>query len=303
MGYKFSFRPHSQRFTHPVITNHGVWEIRDCIIVHLIDEQGTSGWGEIAPISWFGSETLAAALDFCHQLPTEITEETIFSIPDSLPACQFGFESAREGLGGNPYQCTHLPYSALLPAGAAALNQWQPLWEQGYRTFKWKIGVQAIAQELEIFHHLIHQLPDATQLRLDANGGLSYEDTRLWLERCENCPRNIEFMEQPLGVEEFSQMLALSQSYNVAIALDESVSTLKQLESCHRQGWQGIFVIKPGIIGSPSRLREFCHAYQLDLVFSSVFETSVGRQAALQLAAELSPPHRAVGFGINYFWM
>ncbi|MDF2389082.1 o-succinylbenzoate synthase, partial [Nostoc ellipsosporum NOK] len=84
MTYKFKFRPYSRRFVRSLATSHGIWDTREGIILSLSDETGI-GWGEIAPISWFGSETLEQALDFCHQLPTQITEETIFSIPDDLP--------------------------------------------------------------------------------------------------------------------------------------------------------------------------------------------------------------------------
>jgi O-succinylbenzoate synthase len=96
MTYKFQFRPYWRRFVRSLTTNHGKWDIREGIILRLTDESGKVGWGEIAPISWFGSETLEQALDFCRQLPEEITDEIIFSIPDNLPACQFGFESAQE---------------------------------------------------------------------------------------------------------------------------------------------------------------------------------------------------------------
>ncbi|MEH2422119.1 MAG: o-succinylbenzoate synthase [Nostoc sp.] len=328
MRYQFKFRPYRRKFVRSLTTNHGNWDIREGIILRLTDETLRVGWGEIAPISWFGSETLEQALDFCRQLPAEITDDTIFSIPDELSACQFGFESAWEmGTGGDEENnfitlnsCTDainrvstpnsslLPYSGLLPAGKAALNQWETLWQRGYRTFKWKIGVDAIAHELEIFESLIHTLPASTKLRLDANGGLTYEEASLWLWTCDNLkanpelPLEIEFIEQPLPVEQFQGMLELSLSYETAIALDESVATLGQLAACHQQGWRGIFVIKPGIVGSPSRLRKFCHQHQIDTVFSSVFETVIARQAALQLAAELSRNNRAIGFGIDHFF-
>jgi len=312
-GYRFEFRPYQRRFVRTLTTNHGTWDIREGIILRLTDESGRVGWGEIAPISWFGSETLEQALDFCRQLPREITDGIIFSIPDELPACQFGFESA---CGSEFFSMPNAPcpmphaqsFSALLPAGEAALNQWETLWQQGYHTFKWKIGVYAIADELEIFESLIHTLADFSKLRLDANGGLTYEEANLWLRTCDNFKANaelaveIEFIEQPLPVEQFQQMLELSLSYQTAIALDESVATLKQLAACHQQGWRGIFVIKPGIIGSPSRLRKFCYQHKIDTVFSSVFETAIGRLAALQLAAELSQNNRAVGFGIDHFF-
>jgi o-succinylbenzoate synthase len=334
--YRFEFRPYQRRFVRrhggacrqtSLTTNHGKWDIRKGIILRLIDESGKVGWGEIAPISWFGSETLEQALDFCRQLPEKITDEIIFSIPDELPACQFGFESAYEmvrdainrvsrewesELFSMPNAPCPIPnaqfFSALLPSGEAALNQWETLWEQGYHTFKWKIGVYAIADEREIFESLIHTLPAFTKLRLDANGGLNYEEANLWLRTCDNLKANgelgieIEFIEQPLPVEQFQQMLELSRSYETAIALDESVATLGQLAACYQQGWRGIFVIKPGIVGSPSRLRKFCRQHQIDAVFSSVFETAIARQAALKLTAELSRNNRAIGFGIDHFF-
>ncbi|MBD2209236.1 o-succinylbenzoate synthase [Nostoc linckia FACHB-104] len=322
MTYRFEFRLIARKFLRSLTTSHGNWDIRESIIIRLIDAAGSQGWGEIPPISWFGSETLPQALDFCRQLPEEITEEIIFSIPDTLPACQFGFESAWEGVGAGDwgqgdkgtrgqgdipitnYQLpiTHypLPHSALLPAGEAALNAWQKLWEEGYRTFKWKIAVDAIANELKIFHLLIDSLPASIKLRLDANAGLSYQEAEIWLVNCDKFSEKVEFIEQPLAVAEFEAMLQLSSRYQTAIALDESVATLSQLNAAYQQGWRDIFVIKPAIAGSPSRLRQFCRQHNIDAVFSSVFETAIGRHAALKLAAELSQHNRAVGFGINH---
>jgi O-succinylbenzoate synthase len=202
----------------------------------------------------------------------------------------------------------NLTYSALLPAGKPALQAWQTLWNQGYRTFKWKIGVYPIADELKIFHLLTQALAASAKLRLDANGGLSYDNANLWLYTCDNVRANqalsveIEFIEQPLPVDQFEGMEELSFCYATAIALDESVATVAQIEACYQQGWRGIFVIKPSIAGSPKRLRQFCQANKIDAVFSSVFETAVGRQAALRLAAELSINKRAVGFGVNQWF-
>ncbi|WP_414543988.1 o-succinylbenzoate synthase [Nostoc sp. CCY0012] len=300
MGYLFDFRPYRRQFLQPLATSHGMWHTREGIIIRLSDATGNYSWGEIAPISWFGSETLEQALDFCRQLPREITQEIIFSIPDNLPACQFGFESASSP--PLPTPDSQLPNSGLLPTGEAALHQWERLWQQGYGTFKWKIGVDAIASELAIFDILIHSLPATSKLRLDANGGLSYAEAKQWLGTCDNFHAKIEFMEQPLPVEQLHQMWELSQCFQTAIALDESVATLQNLQDCWQQGWRGIFVIKPGIAGSPSRLRQFCQQHKIDAIFSSVLETAIGRQAALQLAAELSLKNRAVGFGVNHLF-
>ena len=328
--YSFEFRPYRRPFVRTLSTSHGNWDVREGIILRLTNETGRVGWGEIAPISWFGSETLEQALDFCQQLPPEITSTDVFSIPAEVPACQFGFESAwqaltdesnfdsrtppllskrelgeakvRElnfGLITNPK--SKIPYSCLLPTGEAAIQSWQTPWNQGNRTFKWKIGVAPIEEELNLFTQLIQSLPASAQLRLDANGGLTQQEAQQWLKVSDEVG-GVEFLEQPLLPEQFNTMLEMSYQYSTPIALDESVATLNQLEDCYQRGWQGIFVIKVAIAGSPKRLRQLCQEYEMDTVFSSVFETAIARQAALQLAAELSNPKRAVGFGVNHWF-
>jgi O-succinylbenzoate synthase len=331
MLYQFEFRTYQRKFKRPLRTSHGIWDIRSGIILRLVGENNRIGWGEIAPLSWFGSESFEQALDFCHQLPANLSSEMIFAISAQLPACQFGFESALSNDknspppappcqgGENSKNLTHLcqeedkrrsQYSGLLPAGETALQALQVLWLEGYRTFKWKIGVAAIEQELKIFQQLIqvmHNLCDRESafLRLDANGGLSYSQAKTWLEACDKVnatpdfSADIEFLEQPLPVTQFQEMVELNAIYATAIALDESAANLDRIQECYSQGWRGIFVIKPAICGSPSQLRKFCQTHNIDAVFSSVFETQIGRQAALNLARELSLNNRALGFGTD----
>ena len=325
MLYQFEFRPYSRKFSIPLQTSHGIWDVREGIILRLQDEAGNVGWGEIAPINWFGSESFQQALDFCRKLPKKISSEIIFAIPDKLPSCQFGFESAWEITVGewelkieNPgflqedfsySNSQSLTYSGLLPAGKAALKKYLQLLQTGYRTLKWKIGVYSIAEELSILKTLLQELPDGVRVRLDANGGLNYEEAVLWLSSCDRInnqgkfPLKIEFIEQPLALTEFEVMLELSGNYTTPIALDESVATLQQLKACYERGWRKIFVVKPGIIGSRSQLRQFCQQHEVDVVFSSVFETIIGRTAALQIANELSQKKRALGFGVKHYFL
>ncbi|MEW6492382.1 MAG: o-succinylbenzoate synthase [Cyanobacteriota bacterium] len=322
-AYQFDFRPYQRPFQRPLSTHHGTWDVREGIILRLRDETGQVSWGEIAPIPWFGSETLVQALEFCQQLPLNITATQVFSIPDELPACQFGFESAwemRMGTretgenfanpksrallkvgGGLRLSRPKIPYSYLLPTGEAALQSWQTPWQQGSRTFKWKIGVSAIANELKLLNQLIQALPSSAKLRLDANGGLTQQEAHQWLKTADETGM-VEFLEQPLPPEQFDAMLEMSTQYATPLALDESVATINSLEDCYQRGWRGIFVIKAAIAGSPRRLRQFCQQYHIDAVFSSVFETAIARQAVLQLASELSNPNRAVGFGVNHWF-
>ncbi|MEG3919504.1 o-succinylbenzoate synthase [Microcoleus sp. POL10_C6] len=331
MLYQFEFRTYQRKFKRPLQTSHGIWDIRSGIILRLVGENNQIGWGEIAPLSWFGSESFEQALDFCNSLPGNISSEMIFAISAELPACQFGFESALSNEQNSPppappwqggeksenltYLCQEeekrlSQYSGLLPAGETALQALQVLWLEGYRTFKWKIGVAAIEQELKIFQQLIEAMHNLCErekafLRLDANGGLSYSQAKTWLEACDEVKAtpdfsaDIEFLEQPLPVTQFQEMVELNAIYATPIALDESAANLDRIQECYSQGWRGIFVIKPAICGSPSQLRKFCQTHNIDAVFSSVFETEIGRQAALNLATQLSLNKRALGFGTD----
>lgn len=277
---QFEFRPYQRRFRQSLKTHYGEWSVREGILIRFDDR-----FGEITPLEWFGSESMQDAIELCQSAPHDIDLDWIQQIP--FPACQFGFESA---LNSGQFQA--MPQSALMS------EEWRSLWDQGYRTFKLKIAIAPIEIEIATVQALLDQLPENANLRLDANMGLTESETHQWLEFCDQS--RIEFIEQPMRTDQFETMLKLSQMYRTAIALDESVSTLAQLKACYERGWRGIFVIKPAIAGFPSQLRQFCREHQLDTVFSTVFETEIGRRAGLQLAAELS--QRAVGYGTTHWF-
>lgn len=305
MNCKFEFRFYRRLFRQPLRTHHGLWNIREGIIVKLTDLNGRLGWGEIAPLKAFGSESVRQSLRFCRQLPSTISWATINSIPADLSACRFGLESAWEMVSSERPKLvlTKLPdTSQLLPSGIAALKTLQTFQRQTQQTFKWKIGIAPLRQELELFGKLIQALPVGSRLRLDANGGLNWNEACRWLKICDDSDV-VEFFEQPLPPDQFEVMLKLADQYATPIALDESVATLDQLNTCYQNGWRGIFVIKAAIAGSPKRLRDFCHRYQPDVVFSSVFETAIARHfIQTRLIPSLAPSSRAMGFGIEHWF-
>ncbi|MEC4807132.1 MAG: o-succinylbenzoate synthase [Jaaginema sp. PMC 1079.18] len=293
--YKLQFRCYQRSFLKPLTTHHGTWKIREGIIIQLQDQKGRSGWGEIAPIPWFNTETLADAVQLCQQLGTTVRDEDIKQIPNTFPASQFAFATAVTSLAITqpPPQ---LPIAALLPTGSAALAAWSEPWQQGKRTFKWKIAVDSLEREIKLFEQLLAALPPTAKLRLDANGGLTPKTAQTWLN-CLETTKKVEFLEQPLPPAEFETMRQLQAQYTTPLALDESVTTIAQLQDCYHRGWRGIFIVKIAIAGFPQRLRQFCQNHSLNLVFSSVFETEIARNAAFHLAAELASPQYALGFG------
>lgn len=294
----WEWHPYQRPFRQPLQTSHGEWRDRSGILLKFTTETGQVSYGEIAPLPWFGSETWDAACAWCRSLPAQLTEDHIRAIPDHLPACQFGFESAWLGLATSPPAPASV--AALLPTGEAALTAWEPLWQAGYRTFKWKIAVTDIAQELQWLAVLRQALPPTARLRLDANGGLTETEAAQWLAVCDRA--GVEYLEQPLPPAQLEPMMKLQADFATAIALDESVATLADLRDCVERGWTGVVVIKPAIAGFPSVLQQICQQATLDLVFSSVFETAIGRWAGLHLAAVLGNRDRAMGYGTAHWF-
>jgi o-succinylbenzoate synthase len=294
LSYKVQLQPYSIPFRQPLRTAHGTWSLREGAIVTLTPDAGKPLSGEIAPLASFGSETLDRALTWVQSLQGTITHDQIFAIPDHLPCCQFAFETALLPQL-NPTSAERLgrpeSIAALLPAGPSALTHWLSAYQQGHRTFKWKIG--CFPNELELLDSLLAQLPPDTKLRLDANASLTLAQTLTWLDRTDRSPQ-IEYLEQPLA--DLETLLTIAPQFSTPLALDESIASLPQLQDAYHQGWRGIFVIKPAIVGSPKQLIEFCAEYQPDTVFSSVFETSLGRNHGINLAHRCGS-HRPLGYG------
>ncbi|MGB3613545.1 MAG: o-succinylbenzoate synthase [Elainellaceae cyanobacterium] len=301
---RFAYRVYRRPFQRSLQTHHGRWDVREGLLVRLSvgDRQG---YGEIAPLPWFGGETQAQAIGLCRSLPPDLSLAQIHAIPDRYPACQFGLESAWDRLHHPRPDSRPRASAHLLPTGAEALGAWSTPWHQGCRTFKWKIGAAPLAQELDLFEQLLAALPTEATLRLDANGGLTQSDAQIWLDRCDRLgPQTavIDCLEQPLPPEQFPQLLTLQQRYHTAIALDESVATVAQLEHCLQHGWQGVVVIKGAIAGSPSRLRQVCQRYQADVIWSSVFETAVARRYIFSHLIPTVPSSRPLGFGVAHWF-
>ncbi len=293
-NYLFSFGRYQRPFLYPLQTAHGQWSVREGLIIQLIDAAGKNYWGEIAPIPWFGSESLAQAIEFCTSLGDAVCWPVV--VPDQLPATQFAFSSAIP-YGYEPLEpiSADVSWSFLLPAGEKVLEAWQQPWELGYRTFKWKIGVAEIAKELVIFDRLLTALPQGAKLRLDANAGLSYIDACTCLS---SLPTGaIEFLEQP--VASLTEMLRLAERFDTPLAVDELVSNLGRLRHCYEQGWRGIYVIKPCIAGSLAALGDFIQERQLDVVLSSSLESSIGQRAVLRWSEEQEMQGRAAGMATS----
>lgn len=288
MQRRISYRRYRRPFRRSLRTARGEWAIRAGFIVRVETAAGL-GYGEIAPIPEFGTETLSAAGAFLDSLVAEPDLE----VPPELPCCAFGLSAALQAAS---LHSRDYPVAALLPAGQAAVDRLIARRAAGYSSFKWKIAVESWAEERAIFMKLIESLPEGGRLRLDANAGLDLAQLEKWLELlCENSDR-VEYLEQPLRFGDESAMADASRASGIPIALDESLNGPSGAAWFEPGAWHGPLVIKPALMGEVAGLLDRLRPLTKQLVFSSVFETRIGLLNTLHLMDQLPENDRAIGF-------
>lgn len=288
MSRQITVKPYRRHFRQPLRTARGEWALREGFLLRVETDAGV-GYGEVAPIPEFGSETLAAADAFLQRLARDPGLE----VPDELPCCAFALSAALH-VAEHPKQ--DYPVSALLPAGAAAVRIAEEKTETGYRNLKWKIGVEPIAKELVTCRSLLESLPSGVKLRLDANTSLSLDGLERWLGLLADFPATVDYLEQPLPCGEEATMAETMESSGVPIALDESLNGSGGARFLEPGAWAGPLVVKAPLMGDVALLRAKLTPIAGQVVFSSVFETGIGLENALALADALPEMERPVGY-------
>jgi O-succinylbenzoate synthase len=298
--FHFAYRRYRLPFRQPVRTAHGVWTEREGLLLRLENETGAMSYGDVAPIAWFGTETVDEAAEVCRGFGEQVTAAVLTAVPEKFASLRFALSTARSGKGPSELANKNaLPVATLLSAGRTALDQIGSKTEAGFRTFKWKVGVADIAEELPLLDDLIAELPAGAKLRLDANGAWDRRKAERWLERCAERP--VEFVEQPIaadvkGAEDL--LLGLAGDYPTPLALDESVVCGADVVRWLELGWPGVFVLKPSLLGDAAAVVARLEKAKKSVVFSSALETAIGAKAALRLAFAFDGEPRALGFGV-----
>lgn len=291
MKAEISVRAYRRTFRAPLRTAHGEWRLREGFIVRM-ESADAVGYGEIAPIPDFGTETLERAANFLEQW---LADPII--MPSGLPCCTFALTTAMQQLKQPACaEARDYPVAGLLPAGAGALKVAKKKSSAGHSTLKWKIGVRCFEAEKELFEELLAFLPESVSLRLDANGGLSSSELESWLEVLSQSRGRIDYLEQPLPPGDERSMAELAEASGIPIALDESLNMPGRGRWLTPGAWRGPLVIKPLLMGNIAPLLEQLRPLAGQLVFSSVFETGIGLFHALDLADALPEMKYAIGF-------
>jgi O-succinylbenzoate synthase len=304
MRYRFQFRRYRLPFRQVIRTAHGPWGEREGILIRLENEMGRVGFGEAAPIPWFGTESADDDQVGCEALHEWVESQVLDAVPDRLSCLRHAIDIARgeieETSDTLPAQeSVNLGVAALLPSGRAAIPQLSVKADAGFRVFKWKVGIADPDLERGWLDEVCSALPDGAKLRLDANGAWDIKRAARWLELCADRP--VEFVEQPLAPDSKGAqdaLLGLAADFPTPVALDESLVSDGDVDRWVGAGWPGVYVVKPSLLRRPKATLEKLSAAAAAVVFSSALETALGARTALKHAFEWKGERRALGFGV-----
>jgi len=298
MDLCFAYRRYRAPFRAPVRTAGGAWSVREGLYVRVGPGGAAPRYGEASPIPAPGAEAVDEAERFCRGLGGRVDAGVLSRVPAELGALRNALACAM-GEGAEAPAHPSLGVAALLPAGRGGLPEPAARAADGFRAFKWKVGLGRAEDEMAILDDLIGGLPASSSIRLDANGAWDLRTAKRWLSRCAERP--VEFVEQPVapdarGAED--QLRGLAADYPVALALDESIRRDADVERWLDAGWPGYFVVKPALLGDVRGVLGRLAAARARVVFSSSLETGIGARAALRSAFAWPGRLPALGFGV-----
>ncbi|WP_404421700.1 o-succinylbenzoate synthase [Nibricoccus sp. IMCC34717] len=300
MRLRLQHRTYIRPFRAAIRTGHGLWSHREGVLICLENEAGRTGFGEMAPIPGFGNESSVDLVARFGSLGEYATRDALANAFPAGPG-RFAVDAALRQLGALPALTRlhdSLPVAALLPAGRRARSVLGERLEQGFRTFKWKVGVESAADELAMLDELLGDLPTGARLRLDANGSWDRRTAERWLNA--SAERPIDYVEQPAPASDTDLLLGLANDYPTPLALDEAISTETDFEFWLGEGWPGVWVVKPALLGAPADWIANLRARRARVVLSSALEGPIARRAALEFAFADPGTPEPIGFGVGH---
>lgn len=287
--------PYSLPFSEPYVTARGELRERNLILVRIRGE-GLEGLGETAALALRGGiriDTIVAEIkERCWPalLDGGVDPARIWSAiarcrnrgasAQALAAVDIALHDLAGRASGDPVwrllgasEAAPVVCNATLPAAnpAATRAMAQDWWEQGFRTFKLKVGLAGDVTQVATVRGTLG--PDLT-IRVDANGAWGVGEAADRLRAMST--HAIELAEQPVGT--FEQMVELRRQVEVKLAADESLVSqfdarrARELGACQIAA---VKVAKVGGLGAALGIAEVMPSY-----LSSALEGPVGITAA-----------------------
>lgn len=158
------------------------------------------------------------------------------------------------------------------------------LYREGFRTFKIKIGMGR-ESDIELVRAVREAAGKEAQIRADANGAWTLGTAKRQLRKLEQF--DLEYIEQPLPLEDLAGHAALRKLFSIPVALDESAYTLQDVMAIIRADAADLILLDPHEAGgllATKKAAAVAEAAGLPVTLHSGAELGVSTSANLHLA-------------------
>ena len=303
-----AFARYNLNFKVPAGTSRGVLKSKETYFL-MLESEGRKGIGEVAlfrGLSHDDRPDFESRLDW---LVKNISNGLDWCIKElqEYPAIVFGLEQAFLSLESEsmfelfPSNFTlgkeSIDINGLVWMGdkEAMQKQIRDKLESGFTVVKMKIGAIDFETELTLLDSIRNDFsPTEIEIRVDANGAFSPDEAMDKLKRLSEY--SIHSIEQPIRQGQHEAMARLCESSPVAIALDEELIGLNQLDERAKllEAVKPQYLIfKPSLIGGIRSCNEWidlCQKHEIGWWITSALESNVGLNAIAQYTFTLNNP-------------
>jgi o-succinylbenzoate synthase len=295
-------------FRQPAGTSRGVYTERKSWIIELTDGERT-GIGECAPLPGLSCDDIPDYEKTLRALCDKFEQEgqIDYNLMRPYPSMLFGLETAllsllrSEGvkewrLFNNAFSRGErgIPINGLVWMGSyeEMMQRIEEKLSQGYRCIKLKIGAIDFDKELDMVRSIRERFSSKElQIRLDANGGFSYDEALYKMELLSQYA--VHSIEQPIKAKQWAFMADLCRESPLPIALDEELigvnmpemkrHVLNIIKPAH-------IVLKPSLHGGMHGCREWISIARemgIGSWITSALESNIGLNAIAQFTADV----------------
>jgi muconate cycloisomerase len=288
---------------------------------------GAEGWGEAAASPIMAGETLSGMVSCVRELiEPHVVGWSVFD----RTAIVYKLKSAFYGNGGAVAavdmalldlagRIKDVPASDLL--GGAVRRSIIPLWliggsgradkdvaearalyEQGFRSFKLKVGVSNVDNEIGIVSELRRALGTDCLIAADANMGWNVQ-TAVHFTKAVAADR-LAFLEQPVAPGDIPRMAAVAAQSPIPIGADESIHALSDILALHgARAITGLSLktIKLGGVTPLSKIAITCDALGLSINLAMMMESSLATAAMIHAGCVV--PNLDWGLSLGNLWL
>jgi len=285
--------------------------LAEAIIVKVMCDDGTIGWGEAPPtvvITGDSLDSIEAAIQqvikpkligrnllhyeaLFHDIASSIVRNS--SAKAAVDMALYDCLAQHSGLPlyqylGGYRESLETDYTVSVNEPEEMADDAVQYIKDGFDVLKIKVGKDDIQTDIERIKRIRQVVGNEPKIRLDANQGWSVKESIYAICQMEDLGLNIELVEQPVVASDIAGLKRVTDHVNTLIMADESVFTPNQaleVVATRSADLINIKLMKAGGIYQAEKINALAELNGIQCMVGSMIETKIGITAAAHFAA------------------